>query len=490
MQMFLPIVFGCLSRQETGFLCLDCVMSINIILFRCILLYLRYPFSMKRILATALLSLCINLGAQAATLPASITGTTILDAANSPYTMNASVTIAKGGSLLVMPGVHIQATGSFSLFVNGELKCLGKKDSLIRLENMVVVFNNGSVGYQKGSGAGSKFEYTHFAPGQAGTAVRSSKADVFAHHCVFEDVFYAVSASTDSVDVYLSNSKVLGRTNGYSVFNSYKNWHLELTEDTIVNGGYLYMGSSNVVRKCLFLGGTNTYYGLYGQAHTKEAVIECNFFKSIYYGINLSALASGHGRFVIRDNFVDSTYYGLYLPSKGIAKDSFTISGNAFLRCTYAAYFLNNTSTPVVQNWSWAGNYWGTSDTTQIKARIYDHRRYPMIAFQLDYLGYLPQAPSPCGPVPGGFTSGLNKTQRALDLTVFPNPSEGSFGFSVPTSGTYTWGLYDLSGRLLTGGSCTGTQQLVHTKGLKSGTYLLHLSNAAGLTATEKVVLR
>jgi hypothetical protein len=445
---------------------------------------------MKKLGFTALLTWCVNMGAQAAILPASITGTTILDAANSPYTMNASVTVAKGGSLLVMPGVRIQSTGSFSLFVNGELQCLGKKDSLIRLENMVVVFNNGSVGYHKGSGAGSKFVYTHFAPGQAGTAVRSSKADVFAHHCVFEDVSYAIIASTDSVDVYLSNSKILGRTNGYSIFNSYKNWHLELTEDTIINGGYLYMGSSNMVQRCLFLGGSNTYYGLYGQAHTKQAVIECNFFKSIYYGINLSALASGHGRFVIRDNFLDSTYYGVYLPSMGIVKDSFTVSGNAFLRCTYAAYFLNSTSIPLVQNWSWSGNYWGTADTSQIKSRIYDHRRYSMIAFQLDYRGHLTQSPTPCGPVPGGFTSGLNKTQRMLNVAVFPNPSDGSFWFSVPSSGEYTWRLCDLSGRLLSGGICTGTQQLVHGKGLKSGTYLLHLSNSEGVTATQKVVLR
>lgn len=445
---------------------------------------------MKNLTFAAFLSLCVIAGAQAAILPASITGNTVLDAANSPYTMNASVTVAKGASLRVMPGVRIQSTGSFTLFVNGELQCLGNKDSLIHLENMVVVFNPGSVGYQKSSGSGSRFFYTRFAPGQATTAMRSSKADVFAHHCVFEDVTYAVSASTDSVDIYLSNSKILGRTNGYSVFNSYKNWHLELTEDTIVNGGYLYMGSSNVVRKCLFLGGSNTYYGLYGQAHTKQAVIECNFFKSIYYGINLSALAAGHGRFVIRDNYVDSTYYGIYLPSTSIAKDSFTVSGNAFLRCTYAAYFLNSTSTPVVQNWNWSGNYWGTSDTTQIKSRIYDHRRFSMIAFQLDYRSHLTQAPAPCGPVPGGFTSGFNRASSTVDVYVFPNPADGIFRFHTPAAGPYTWRLYDLNGRLLMGGICSGTLQEVNGQGLNAGSYLLHLSNREGVTAVQKVLLR
>ncbi|MEN9510442.1 MAG: hypothetical protein RLZZ370_261 [Bacteroidota bacterium] len=445
---------------------------------------------MKDLAFTILLSLCVKVGAQAAILPASITGTTILDAANSPYTMNASVTVAKGGSLRVMPGVRIQSTGSYTLFVNGELQCLGNKDSLVHLENMVVVFNSGAVGYQKTSGGGSKFLYTRFAPGQASTAMRSSKADVFAHHCVFEDVTYAISASTDSVDIYLSNSKILGRTNGYSIFNSYKNWHLELTEDTIVNGGYLYMGSSNLVRKCLFLGGSNTYYGLYGQAHTKQALIECNFFKSIYYGINLSALAAGHGRFVIRDNFVDSTYYGLYLPSMGIVKDSFTVSGNAFLRCTYAAYFLNSTSAPTVQNWSWSGNYWGTSDTTQIKSRIYDHRRFSMIGFQLDYRGYLTQVPAPCGPVPGGFTSGLNHNSSTFDVRIFPNPADGIFHVQVLAAGTYTWRLYDLNGRLLMDGRCTGTLQEVNGKGWKAGSYLLHLSNNEGITAVQKVMLR
>jgi hypothetical protein len=443
---------------------------------------------MKLQLFSLLLCLRLYFPLGATALPSSISSNTVLNAANSPYTMTGSVTIAKGARVLVMPGVRIQSVGTYTLYVNGELQCLGNRDSLIHIENTVVVFNAGSVGYKKSTGGGSKFLYTRFAPGQTGSAIRSSKASVFAHHCVFEDVSYAISAYTDSVDIYMRNSKILGRTNGYSIFNSNKSWHLELFEDTIVNGGYLYMGSSNVVYKCLFLGGTNTYYGLYGQIHTKEADISCNYFKNIYYGINLSSLAIGHGRFNIHDNFVDSAYYGLYMATQGIEKDSFSISGNAFLWCNYAAYFLNSVATPAPVNWALPRNYWGSSDTAQIKKFIYDNRRFSMIPYRVDYTAYLNQPPAPCGPVAPGFKAGINPHKAFFDLALYPNPVEGVFSISVPGTERYTWTLRDLNGRAVAEGTCIRQQQ-VSTSGLKPGSYLLQVRNNKGVQVCRQVLL-
>ncbi len=444
---------------------------------------------MKSIYTMIVLCFCGVLSAHAGSLPSSISTNTVLLANNSPYTMAGPVTVAKGVTLTVMPGVRIQSSGgNFTLNVNGTLQCLGKKDSLIHIENTVVVFNAGSVGYKKSTGGGSKFLYTRFAPGQTGSAIRSSKASVFAHHCVFEDVSYAISAYTDSVDIYMSNSKILGKTNGYSIFNSYKNWHLELIEDTIVDGGYLYMGRSNVVRKCLFLGGSSTYYGLYGQAHTKEAEISCNYFKNIYYGINFSSLVAGHGRFIIRDNYVDSSYYGLYMASQGIEKDSFSISGNAFTWCYYATYFLNTTATPAPINWALPGNYWGSTDTTQIKKFIYDNRRFSMIPYRVDYTAYLNQPPVPCGPVPPGFKAGINSPKATFDMAVYPNPANGEFRISLPGTDHYFWTLSDLNGRTIAEGTCIGQQQ-VSTTGLKPGSYLLQVRNSNGVQAYRPVLL-
>lgn len=444
---------------------------------------------MKTIYAFLFLCLSCVLNTHAGSLPSTISTNTVLLANNSPYTLTGPVTVAKGVTLSVMPGVRIQSSGgTFTLSVNGTLQCFGKKDSLIHIENTLIVFNVGSVGYNKSSGIGSKFTYTHFAPGSFGTAIRSSKASVFVQHCVFEDVSYAIYAYTDSVDIYMSNSKILGKTNGYSIYNSYKNWHLELTEDTIVNGGYLYMGSSNVVHKCLFLGGTNTYYGLYGQSHTKKAEITCNYFKNIYYGINLSSLAAGHGHFTIRDNFVDSAYYGLYLASQGIEKDSFSIAGNAFLWCNYAAYFLNNISTPTPVNWALPGNYWGSADTAQIKKFIYDNRRFSMIPFRVDYTSYLNLPPTPCGPVPPGFKAVINSLKSSLDVAIYPNPANGEFRISVPGSERCSWTLCDLNGRAVAEGTCFGQQQ-VTTTGLKPGSYLLQVRNNKGVQACRPVLL-
>lgn len=443
---------------------------------------------MKRHLSALLAALGVFTRAVAGILPSNITSNTVLDIANSPYMLSGTVTIAKGVRVVVNPGVRIQSSSSYSLYVNGELQCLGKKDSMVRIENTVVVFNAGSVGYKKSTGTGSKFLYTWFSPGQNTSAIRSSKASVFAQNSVFQDVGYAVSAYSDSVNITLRNCKIIGKTNGYSVYNSYKNWHLELLEDTIIEGGYLYMGTTNEVRKCLFLGGTNTYYGLYGQLHTKQALIECNYFKKIYYGINLSSLASGHGRFIIRDNYVDSAYYGIYMAAMGISKDSFSISGNSFLWCNYAAYILNDVTMPTPTNWAWPDNYWCTADTAKIKNFIYDNRRFAMIPFRIDYSNSLSQPKVPCGPVPPSFVLSAAQPRPTLLFSLYPNPANGAFVIYAPDAGNCSWTFSDLNGRILKEGSFYREQRL-ETGSFKAGTYVLQVRNRDGLCSSRTVLV-
>ena len=444
---------------------------------------------MKRHLPFLLATFGVFTSAFAGTLPSNITSNTVLDFANSPYTLSGPVYLAKGVVLTVKPGVLIQSSGNYSLFINGELQCLGTKDSMVRIENTVLVFNTGSVGYKKASGSGSRFLYTWFAPGQNTSAIRSTKASVFAQNSVFQDVGYAVSAYSDSVNITLRNCKIIGKTNGYSVYNSYKNWHLELLEDTIIEGGYLYMGSTNEVRKCLFLGGTNTYYGLYGQLHTKQALIECNYFKKIYYGINLSSLATGHGRFIIRDNYIDSAYYGVYMAAMGINKNSFSIIGNSFLWCNYAAYILNDVTMPTPTNWAWPDNYWCTADTAKIKNFIYDNRRFAMIPFRIDYSNSLTQPKTPCGPVPPSFVLRAAEPQSKLSFNVYPNPATGAFVISTPDAELRTWSLSDLNGRVLKQGSFYGEQR-IETGSFKAGLYLLEVQSRNGLRSSRKVLVQ
>lgn len=420
----------------------------------------------------------------AGTLPANINSNTVLNAAGSPYILSGNVTVGKGINLTVLPGTILRGSRACNLIINGELICRGKKDSLIRFDSVSVTFNSGASGYNPVTGKGSRFEYTVHMPAGSNMAIKSSKTDVFMSHSRLINVYYAVFVQSDSVDITMRNCKIEGVTNGYSIYNSYRNWKLDLTDDTIINGGYLYMGQKNNVQRCLFLGGTNTYYGLYGQSWTKEANIECNYFKRIYYGINLSSLAAGHGKFIIKNNYVDSSNYGLYM-SRDFNSDSIEVTGNTFIGCFYGMYITSGTASGSAVIWKCPGNFWGSSDTVQIKKHIYDYRNFQYIRQKIDFSSYLVTLPTPCGPVPVDFTAKVKALKTPLQLVLAPNPGNGRFKILGNLTGILAWQVFDLSGKRLQQGLGDAEEEMECS--LPPGTYIVHVCDSRGQQATSRL---
>jgi hypothetical protein len=426
----------------------------------------------------------------AGVLPSAISSNLTLDIKGSPYLLTGNVTIAKGVSVVVNPGVKIQSspTGNYGIMVNGELKMLGKKDSIINLDSVYIQFNAGSAGYNSKTKTGSSFSYVRFNCAQNGStyAIRTNKASVYASHCQFNKVGYAIYAISDSVNITLYQSKIIGQTNGYSVYNTYKNWNLDMLEDTIINGGYLYMAANNRVEKCLFLGGTNTYYGLYGQSHTKTATIACNYFNRIYYGINLSSLSNNHGQITLYKNVVDSSYYGAFF-SRDFNSDSVIVSNNAFLKCDYAIYCLTAINATPSKRFTCINNWWGTTDTTKIKGIIYDHKDNSMVVPDIVTVPMLTSPPVLCGPTYGNYGTLNNRYVTKPALNIGPNPASDYLNLNGEYTGPAKWILSDMQGKIIQEGNIQLPGRIENLN--QAGLFILKIQAPGTAFVSEKIMV-
>ena len=424
-------------------------------------------------------------------LPSKITANTILDISGSPYQLTGNVSISKGITLLVNPGVVIKSSGNYGLFVNGTLKMMGKKDSLITVDSLYVQFDAGSDGYNPKTNSGSVFNYVRFNCAQNGNpfAIRSSKADIFASHCQFLNVNNAIYAMSDSVNITVFNSKILGFNNGYSIYNTNSNWDLHMMEDTIIYGGYIYMGKHNKVEKCLFIGGTNTYYGLYGQFHTKTANISCNYFNRVSYSINLSSISANHGKIDIYNNAIDSAYIGLYF-SRDIKTDSITVSNNAFMKCDYALYCLpgiNGVTAPI--NLTCKNNWWNNTDSAKIAPSIFDHRDNQFVIPNIEFIPTLSNPPVLCGPTYGNY--GQTNTALAMVKTaikIAPNPTQNHIDIIGDIKGPVTWYLYNTNGQLIRNGILYNQYKINDLR--QPGIYILKLTQNDTPLQTYRLIVK
>jgi len=81
---------------------------------------------------------------------------------------------------------------------------------------------------------------------------------------------------------------------------------------------------------------------------------------------------------------------------------------------------------------------------------------------------------------------------QSLNLTLFPNPANDNITFTldeVKVLESYTWQIYDLTGRSLKSGIFTNFSETVKTSDLSSGVYLLQILRDNGIVKTEKFTL-
>lgn len=78
-------------------------------------------------------------------------------------------------------------------------------------------------------------------------------------------------------------------------------------------------------------------------------------------------------------------------------------------------------------------------------------------------------------------------------MALYPNPAQGSVRFSTGSAftGSATWSLCDLAGRVIKSGSGLqpGYEYEISLSGLKAGAYLLRLQSAQG-TQVKKLIVR
>jgi hypothetical protein len=85
-----------------------------------------------------------------------------------------------------------------------------------------------------------------------------------------------------------------------------------------------------------------------------------------------------------------------------------------------------------------------------------------------------------------GITS--TKDQKTDYISVYPNPAREMIIIKNATGSKLS--IYDATGRIISESSITDQQYIHHTHTLKSGYYLIRITNAAGETHQEKLIIR
>ena len=83
-----------------------------------------------------------------------------------------------------------------------------------------------------------------------------------------------------------------------------------------------------------------------------------------------------------------------------------------------------------------------------------------------------------------GVVVGTRDENAALDLDIFPNPSNGSF--TILTEDVLTYEIFSVGGRVITQGTVEPAESI---DGLNPGIYILRLRNKEGAIQTEKIII-
>jgi hypothetical protein len=90
---------------------------------------------------------------------------------------------------------------------------------------------------------------------------------------------------------------------------------------------------------------------------------------------------------------------------------------------------------------------------------------------------------------PNFTTVGLISENFSPALELFPNPSSGLLTLRVNSGGTNHYTVLDMQGKVLQSGNFSGVTQL-NLSSLKSGSYLIQISNTEQNTKFTRVVTR
>ncbi len=425
-------------------------------------------------------------------------------ASGSPYLVNANALVEAGVKITVEPGVVIKATvDRLKLIVDGTFEAIGKKDSVIFIDNLTIEFTEKSVGYNVSAGTGSQFQYVMFDGHSAGgtKTIDLKTKSMFVKNCKFVDGYYYIysytSGTKDTVDVIIENSVFKGTQSypqGYMVYAS-GNTRLSITDCYAENIGGITVGKWTTIKKSTFK--NFGYSGGIRQTSGLNLVLECNLFQNFRYTILDLTYPGNDANIEVRENTFDSSEVLLKLRGGLLYKPkTLVIENNNFLRFKTNSVQVSVGSNPGKSDTlDLTSNYWGTSTKADIELGIKDFTDDITIEGYVDFSGYLTAPIKTCtggGTIGGADTSGINTgIAKIVDhaLTLYPNPADGMVQIEADGKIIHNIKILDLQGKMHINEAVSATNSSVDLSLLVEGIYVIEVSGD-GFTSRNKLIVK
>jgi hypothetical protein len=413
-------------------------------------------------------------------VPSVISANQTWNAAGSPYLISQNSAILSGANVTVLPGVEIQGGFNITLTIHGGFVCLGKVDSMITINQVLLAFQPTSPDYNPSNGSGNRIIFTRFSPltGSAG-CISSLRNNLLIDHCFFDGFLYCVNAADDSIKLWIKNSRFRGGKDiTHPIYKLTKNSVLEFTGNTVEGAHDLWLAEKNTVSNNYFTGGSNAY-GINVLVTTVAAEISCNNFKNTYYGIYAANLSSSVKTINIHNNNFDSCKYTLDIGTGWNVQDSVKFHNNNLRNYTKSVFAVSGGGSGSFTWFNMSSNYWGTTDTSVIISGIYDNRSSAIVTIRVNFSKILTAPVTPCWPEKGSTLFAKQDFEKSLFL-LYPNPARDICNISVRDNGVYSIIITDFYGKVFSQKSFSGNQYQINLQNLTNGSYLIFLTDKNG----------
>ncbi len=322
---------------------------------------------------------------------------------NSPYVITENVLVEKGATLKIEPGVVVKFDGNYYIQVEGALAANGTSDKMI-------TFNGGAIIVLGISDPGSYFEYCNFNMAQLRIFVGSytNAFNITNNNFVSGGIRYGLKLPEGSninhpfiiannrfvsgnIDVIIENADFIINNNtfktdflinkmGGKINCKINDGNLTIINNTLISG-QIYLAEHCFNSEINILNNVVTNHRTYGTSEpaffwgsfTNERIESINIRNNTITNYDKAIHYYGYVRLInITHNKIANNNIGIYFnpEASNLVYTTLNISNNNFINNTpYNIYY--NIVKGVDQDLS--NNWWGTTNTNQIEASIYDY---------------------------------------------------------------------------------------------------------------------
>ncbi len=443
----------------------------------------------------ALTGFCFLTASAQTTVPAIISSNQTWTAAGSPYLITQNTLVKNGVTVKVEPGTRIKANGINRVIVEGTFIADGTFDSVIMMDSMYFEFTKMSGGYNFATNSGSTFNYCWFnGRGWGGdNTIKLNGVSMFISNCRFTNTYYTVyqmNGSYDTTLVRIVRSSFESKDGyGYPTSISGTYAHLEMDECMVKNmcgiiiPANFSMTRSTVIGQACYsairiMNGNKSYRG--------NTFVRCNTFKNFKGGVFEAFYLDSFNTIDLTNNTFDSADFFLSLYAGDINNTAnLNMNKNNFLFSRqYDLKFSASSTAGIYKTYDLQDNYWGSTDTNDIKASIRDYNDDITIKALVDYSNYRTSVNYVCSEE---FT-GVNTTSIAK-VNIYPNPANSNLYLDFLTEESRIVRVYDMMGQLILETTSSDAHLEFDIASLSTGTYAVMVIANGKTTMAGKVII-